>query len=58
MVLREGSKIGGTCGESLLGGNHLQMFRQNGTNHNTGALFLACVIYFAPPVASFLSDIS
>jgi hypothetical protein len=47
MELRENLKIGGTCGESLVGGNHLRMFRQNGTNHNTGALFLACVSYFA-----------
>jgi len=31
----------GTCLESLAGGNHLRMFRQNGTNANTGALFLA-----------------
>jgi hypothetical protein len=45
--LRADSKIGGTCTESLVGGNHLRMFRQNGTNHNTGALFLACVTYFA-----------
>jgi len=43
MELRENSQIGGTCGESLNGGNHLRMFRQNGNNHNTGALFLACV---------------
>jgi len=31
----------GTCLESLIGGNHLRMFRQNGTLANTGALFLA-----------------
>jgi hypothetical protein len=45
MELRENFNIVGTCGESLVGGNHLRMFRQNGTNHNTGALFLACVAY-------------
>ncbi|KAI9449627.1 hypothetical protein BJY52DRAFT_228009 [Lactarius psammicola] len=31
----------GTCWESLVGGNHLRLFRQNGPNANTGALFLA-----------------
>jgi len=31
----------GTCLESLEGGNHLRMFRQNGTQANSGALFLA-----------------
>jgi len=36
-----GSSSAGTCLESLIGGNHLRMFRQNGTLHNTGALFLA-----------------
>jgi len=41
MVLRANSQIGGTCEETLVGGNHFRMFRQNGTNHNTGALFLA-----------------
>ena len=50
--LRENLKIGGTCGESLFGGNHFRVFRQNGTNHNTGALFLACVTYFAPAMSS------
>ncbi|KAF8499810.1 hypothetical protein F5888DRAFT_1905855 [Russula emetica] len=39
--LRENYPIGGTCEESLVGGNHLRMFRQNGSEHNTGALFLA-----------------
>jgi hypothetical protein len=43
MVLRENLPLGGTCGESLFGGNHLRMFRQDGANHNTGALFLVCV---------------
>jgi hypothetical protein len=43
MELRSNLKVGGTCAESLVGGNHLRMFRQNGTSHNTGALFLACV---------------
>ena len=33
----------GTCWESLVGGNHLRMWRQNGPNANTGALFLAYV---------------
>jgi hypothetical protein len=56
--LRADSKIGGTCTESLVGGNHLRMFRQNGTNHNTSALFLACVTYFAPAASSLLSNIS
>jgi len=36
-----GNDILGTCLESLIGGNHLRMFRQNGTQANTGALFLA-----------------
>lgn len=31
----------GTCAESLFGGNHLRMFRQDGPNANTDALFLA-----------------
>ncbi|KLO19470.1 hypothetical protein SCHPADRAFT_935269 [Schizopora paradoxa] len=31
----------GTCLETLEGGNHLRVFRQNGSEHNTGALFLA-----------------
>ncbi|KAH8116810.1 hypothetical protein DFH11DRAFT_1133561 [Phellopilus nigrolimitatus] len=31
----------GSCLESLTGGNHLRMFRQNGTSANSGALFLA-----------------
>ncbi|KAK7055505.1 hypothetical protein R3P38DRAFT_2847436 [Favolaschia claudopus] len=31
----------GTCLESLVGGNHFRMFRQNGTLANSGALFLA-----------------
>ncbi len=57
MELRENLKFGGTCGESLVGGNHFRMFRQNGTNHDTGALFLACVTYFAPAVSSFLQYI-
>ena len=33
----------GTCWESLVGGNHLRLFRQNGPSANTGALFLAYV---------------
>ncbi|KAJ2977897.1 hypothetical protein NUW54_g11361 [Trametes sanguinea] len=31
----------GTCLESLIGGNHFRVFRQNGTQANSGALFLA-----------------
>lgn len=45
MELRENYSVGGTCEESLIGGNHLRMFRQNGAEHDTGALFLACVAY-------------
>jgi hypothetical protein len=48
MELRqEESAIFGTCVESLIGGNHLRMYRQNGAVHPTGALFLACVAYFS-----------
>lgn len=36
-----GVTIFGTCVESLIGGNHLRVFRQNGTEANSGALFLA-----------------
>lgn len=31
----------GTCLESLVGGNHFRVFRQNGPSANSGALFLA-----------------
>ncbi|KAF7362012.1 Secreted protein [Mycena venus] len=31
----------GTCLESLIGGNHLRVYRQNGPTEDTGALFLA-----------------
>ncbi|KAI0372987.1 hypothetical protein BV20DRAFT_845555 [Pilatotrama ljubarskyi] len=31
----------GTCLESLIGGNHFRVFRQNGPQANSGALFLA-----------------
>ncbi|KAI0253112.1 hypothetical protein BJV78DRAFT_1281183 [Lactifluus subvellereus] len=31
----------GACWESLVGGNHFRMYRQNGPTANTGALFLA-----------------
>ncbi|KAI6046190.1 hypothetical protein EDC04DRAFT_2865047 [Pisolithus marmoratus] len=31
----------GTCLESLVGGNHFRVFRQNGRSANSGALFLA-----------------
>src|SRR5437588_11267555 len=43
------SWILGTCTESLIGGNHLRTYRQNGTSHPTGALFLACVAHLASP---------
>jgi len=36
-----GNSALGTCLESLEGGNHLRVFRQNGPAANTGALFLA-----------------
>ncbi|TDL22580.1 hypothetical protein BD410DRAFT_722852 [Rickenella mellea] len=36
-----GNAVLGTCLESLAGGNHLRMYRQNGPTANTGALFLA-----------------
>ncbi|KIP06598.1 hypothetical protein PHLGIDRAFT_72471 [Phlebiopsis gigantea 11061_1 CR5-6] len=36
-----GSSSIGTCLESLIGGNHFRVFRQNGTMADTGALFLA-----------------
>jgi len=31
----------GTCLETLMGGNHFRVYRQNGAKANTGALFLA-----------------
>ncbi|KAF9078413.1 hypothetical protein BDP27DRAFT_1309549 [Rhodocollybia butyracea] len=36
-----GSSALGTCLESLIGGNHLRVFIQNGPSADTGALFLA-----------------
>jgi len=36
-----GSADIGTCLESLIGGNHFRVYRQNGPNANSGALFLA-----------------
>jgi len=36
-----GDSVLGTCLESLIGGNHLRVYRQNGPLANTGALFLA-----------------
>jgi hypothetical protein len=33
----------GSCWESLVGGNHLRLFRQNGAKADTNALFLAYV---------------
>ncbi|KAJ7206997.1 hypothetical protein B0H12DRAFT_1280531 [Mycena haematopus] len=43
MVLREsyGSSSVGTCWETVIGGNHLRVYRQNGPLANSGALFLA-----------------
>ncbi|KAJ6487624.1 hypothetical protein C8R45DRAFT_253168 [Mycena sanguinolenta] len=42
-VLREsyGSASIGTCWETIAGGNHFRMYRQNGPLANSGALFLA-----------------
>lgn len=37
---------------SLIGGNHFRVYRQNGTEADSGALFLAYVLYtslFPPP---------
>ncbi|KAG5716329.1 hypothetical protein E4T56_gene10709 [Termitomyces sp. T112] len=36
-----GDPEAGTCLESLVGGNHFRVFRQNGPTANSGALFLA-----------------
>ncbi|KAI0268614.1 hypothetical protein BC834DRAFT_1018619 [Gloeopeniophorella convolvens] len=36
-----GDPVLGTCGESLVGGNHFRVYRQNGPLADTGALFLA-----------------
>ena len=46
--LREdfGDPVLGTCEETLIGGNHLRMFRQNGSEADSGALFLAYVFHF------------
>ncbi|KAJ6557185.1 hypothetical protein B0H10DRAFT_2120998 [Mycena sp. CBHHK59/15] len=43
MELRQdyGDPVLGTCLESLIGGNHLRMYRQNGPTADSGALFLA-----------------
>ena len=45
MELRQdyGNRLLGTCWESFFGGNHLRMWRQNGTDATTNALFLAYV---------------
>jgi hypothetical protein len=42
-VLREAYGVPslGTCWESLIGGNHFRVFRQDGPQANSGALFLA-----------------
>ncbi|CCM00102.1 uncharacterized protein FIBRA_02129 [Fibroporia radiculosa] len=39
--LRHDYAIGGTCAETIFGGNHLRLFVQNGTEADSGALFLA-----------------
>jgi len=36
-----GNVLTGTCLESLIGGNHFRVYRQNGPSANSGALFLA-----------------
>lgn len=36
-----GNPAGGTCLESLIGGNHFRIYVQNGTAADSGALFLA-----------------
>ncbi|THH00905.1 hypothetical protein EW026_g1700 [Hermanssonia centrifuga] len=43
MELRQdfGDALLGTCLETLEGGNHFRVFRQNGSEANSGALFLA-----------------
>jgi len=43
IVLRQdfGDATLGTCLESLIGGNHFRVYRQNGPSANSGALFLA-----------------
>jgi len=46
MELRQNYRVLGTCGETFFGGNHLRMWRQNGTNATTNALFLAYVDRF------------
>ncbi|KAJ7684749.1 hypothetical protein DFH06DRAFT_17681 [Mycena polygramma] len=42
-MMREdyGNAALGTCLETLMGGNHYRVFRQNGAQANSGALFLA-----------------
>jgi len=54
MELRQhyGNRALGTCLESAWGGNHFRMWRQNGTNATTNALFLAYVGHFASIVFS------
>jgi len=39
--LDKGNALTGTCTESIIGGNHFRVFRQNGALANSGALFLA-----------------
>lgn len=54
MELRENLLIGGSCEESLVGGNHLRMFRQDGIDHDTSALFLACVAHLPRCLSSLI----
>ncbi|KAI0727970.1 hypothetical protein C8Q72DRAFT_837132 [Fomitopsis betulina] len=46
MVLREdySDPLVGTCVESLIGGNHFRVFKQNGQAADSGALFLAASV--------------
>jgi hypothetical protein len=37
-----GNSKDGTCLETLIGGGHFRVYRQNGSKANSGALFLAC----------------
>jgi hypothetical protein len=41
--LRQNYPAGGTCLESLIGGNHFRGWKQNGTQANSGAWFWAWV---------------
>jgi len=52
MVIRQhyGVPSFGTCWESLVGGNHFRVYRQNGTQANSGALFLATSMEMDSPI--------